>query len=467
MKKVRYVILLITVALSFIFTACATSGNSNIIEVENKGTMFGTPTPDWVKTYLEKSLNALQAQYDDRYCFVGVEKGNNRQVVLTWADQFGAQQRIGSMIRTNIAGRYETAISVTSGGQYQQEIDIILNAVVNVSYSGAQREADWWVRRRVFDPDNREIYTDEYTAYVLYTVPKETLNRQIALALETNVTKNASVYDVTIALSRDILLQGYNENELAGAAAIERTAAISYDPPGSAAALALDEINRLDEYNIGRDVAAAVLANYNIWNGSPSLIEYVNLICAALAANSPNLSLYNGYHIAVIDSAEINAFATPGGHILITRGLISAAQSEDALAGVIAHEMAHILLRHGLRSIKTNRGVEDWLAQFVSSGAETVAVSISNGFSQVQEFDADITALALLAATGYNPQGLLEMLQELQKIQPGVSGGFNSTHPSPSSRLVNAQIAAARYSQTGDTRAAAIRQSRFNAVKLK
>jgi hypothetical protein len=459
--------------------SCATSG-SNITELENKGTLMGVKTPDWVRLYLTKGISALQAlpQYKDNYCIVGEESGTIRQFVLAWADQASAQQRIGSLLRTNIASRYTAAVNAnaTSSGasgstadgllasRYQQEIDNLLSAIVNVSYSGAQREADWWSLRRRYDPDNRELYTDEYTAYVLYTIPKAELNRQIAFALETSVRADSALYDITIALARDILLQGYDEKELSNAAAITRIAGASYNPPGSPTALGLDEIFPADEYAIGRDVAASILANYPIWNNNPRLTRYLNSICSALVINSPRPALFKGYHVAIIDSREINAFATPGGHILISRGLISAAPTEDALAAVIAHEIAHIQLRHGLRAIQTNRDVTDWLARFNQSGAGTIASAINSGFSQTQEYDADITALALLSATGYNPQGLVVMLQELQKIQPGITGGFNSTHPSPTSRLVNAQIAVARYSQSGTDRAAAARQNRFNTI---
>ena len=453
--------------------ACVTSGRSNVTELENKGTVMGVSTPDWVKLYLGKGVSALQAQaqYNGKYCIVGEESGTNRQFILAWADQASAQQRIGSLLRTNIASRYQAAVNATAqsgavnSGQYQQEIDNLVSAVVNVSYSGAQREADWWSLRRRYDPDNKEVYTDEYTAYVLYTIPKTELNRQIAQALETSVRADSALYDITIALARDILLQGYDEKELSNTAAITRTASAYYDPPGTVTAQALDDISLVEEYYIGRDVAANVLSSYKLWDGSPDLTAYLNLLCAALVINSPNPSLYNGYHVAIIDSNEINAFATPGGHILITRGLISAAQSEDALAGVIAHEIAHIQLRHGLRAIKTNRDMEDWFAQFNRSGSETIAFAINRGFSQVQEFDADITALSLLTAAGYNTEGLIEMLEELHKIQGGSSGGFNSTHPSPSARLVNAKIAAARYPQTSETRATTARQKRFNVVK--
>jgi predicted Zn-dependent protease len=257
-------------------------------------------------------------------------------------------------------------------------------------------------------------------------------------------------------------LQGYDEAELQTAAVIQKTAADYYDPPGSVTAVALNEINLADEYLIGRDVAASVLTRYAVWNANPAFTSYVNLICQSIVINSPRPVAFNGYHAAILDSAEVNAFASPGGHIFITRGLLEAAKSEDALASVIAHEIAHIQLSHGLRAIQSNRDLQDWLSQFTLSGARTITDRLNAGFSRVQEFDADITALSLLAASGYNPRSLPEMLKELDRIQGSRSGGFNNTHPSPASRMTNAAVAANRYANMADT--GRVRERRFNAV---
>jgi hypothetical protein len=79
---------------------------------------------------------------------------------------------------------------------------------VNVSYSGAQRDSDWWVLTRRYDPDVKDVWSDSYTAYVLYTIPKSQLNQQIAKALETSTSKDSVLYDITIQLAREILLDG-------------------------------------------------------------------------------------------------------------------------------------------------------------------------------------------------------------------------------------------------------------------
>ncbi|MCL2762408.1 MAG: M48 family metalloprotease [Treponema sp.] len=242
----------------------------------------------------------------------------------------------------------------------------------------------------------------------------------------------------------------------------------------------VDTITPEQEYYIGRAVAANILSTYKIWEGNPAMTAYLNKICMAIAINSPRPDLYNGYYVMILDSNEINAFATPGGHIFVTRGLVASANSEDALAGVIAHEIAHIQLQHSIKAIKTNRITQAILVTGVSAAGaaagydlsemtdifnesvgEIVTTMVNNGYSQSQEFDADNVALNLLAAAGYSPSGLIDMLNELNKMQGSQSGGFNKTHPTPAQRLSNAEKAIGRH-QVADTRSA--RQTRFNAA---
>jgi hypothetical protein len=202
---------------------CASKPKVRNVELENKGTSMNIATPDWIKNYTANGISAVQAQpqYKDKYCIIGEESGVNKQFVLAWADNFSAQQRIGAMLRTTIVSEYQarvkgsaqstggaTASQGASTGEYNQEIDNVINAIVNVSYSGAQREADWWSLLRRYDPDQKDVYADAYTSYVMYTVPKAELNRQVARALETSVKKDSALYDITIQMARDILQSG-------------------------------------------------------------------------------------------------------------------------------------------------------------------------------------------------------------------------------------------------------------------
>jgi hypothetical protein len=194
-------------------------------ELDNKGSAIGVPTPEWIKLYVSQGITAVQnqPQYKGRYCIIGEETGTNKEFVLSWADSFSAQQRIGAQLRTTIVSKYQASVtgqeqssgganstiaSSGSSGSYQQEIDNSINAVVEVSYSGAQRESDWWVLIRRYDPDQKDAFSDEYTSYVLYTIDAQQLNTQVAKALETSVAKDSVLYDITIQLAKDILLGG-------------------------------------------------------------------------------------------------------------------------------------------------------------------------------------------------------------------------------------------------------------------
>jgi predicted Zn-dependent protease len=267
--------------------------------------------------------------------------------------------------------------------------------------------------------------------------------------------------------------------QVAGATGvIDRNTANAISNSSRAIGNAAEDITPEQEYYIGRAVAANILKTYSLYRGSPALTAYLNHICGAIVVNSPKPDIYNGYYVALLDSQEINAFATSGGHIYITRGLVSSAKSEDALAGVIAHEIAHIQLQHSIKAIKTSRITQALLATgasvagavsgydvnemtsiFNESVGDIVGTLVNNGYSQAQEFEADSTALSLLAGAGYNPSGLIDMLKELEKTQKGSSGGFNKTHPSPESRRAAAEKALLQQPRITDT--SSYRRERF------
>ena len=240
-----------------------------------------------------------------------------------------------------------------------------------------------------------------------------------------------------------------------------------------------EEITPEGEYYLGRAVAANILTRYRLVTNMPALTAYLNRICNALAVNSLRPEIFNGYRVAILDTDEINAFATPGGHIFLTRGLINSAASEDALAAVIAHEIAHIQLAHGFAAIKRSR-VNQAFAQAafdVGSAAtdidlarvtETFGLSVDivvdamlRGYSRDQEFEADSLAISLLSLAGYEPSALIEVLRVLERNQPARRGGFNDTHPTPAQRITNAQRTVGNY-EVEDT--SSYRVARFRAV---
>ncbi|WP_461257895.1 M48 family metalloprotease [Treponema sp. R80B11-R83G3] len=247
---------------------------------------------------------------------------------------------------------------------------------------------------------------------------------------------------------------------------------------GSAAENATPE----QEYFIGRAVAANILSNYKIWDKSPALTAYLNYICGAIVINSPEPNIFNGYHVAILDSNDINAFTTSGGHIFLTRGLIKIAQTEDALAAVVAHEVAHNQLKHSLKAIKTSRVTQAFLITATAgvgaltgmdanefaealdeSVGEIMQTMVNSGYSREQEYEADIAAMCFMAAAGYQPSGLIDMLNELKAVHR-IGLGLSKTHPAPGQRIYYAEKALGRFT-VADTSPS--RQERFTeALKI-
>lgn len=245
----------------------------------------------------------------------------------------------------------------------------------------------------------------------------------------------------------------------------------------SSASKAMEEITPENEYYIGRAVAATVLTNYKPYSSSKQT-SYLNKIISTLALNSDGNEPYNGYHVMILDSSEVNAFATSGGHIFVTRGLLDAASSEDQIAAALAHEMAHVQLQHSLKAIKSSRwtsagisvlsaAVNMTSAELASSMdgmvSDQISTMMNNGYSQTQEFQADERALSILASAGYNPSAMLDMLGQLEKIQGSSGSGMFKTHPSPASRIAKVNGEIKSVSAPADT--SSYRKARFASSK--
>ncbi len=222
----------------------------------------------------------------------------------------------------------------------------------------------------------------------------------------------------------------------------------------------LEEFTPEQEYYIGRSVGAVVLTKYKSLNDS-KINSYVNLLGQTLALASDTPELFAGYHFLVLDSNDINAFATPGGHIFITRGLIRCCRTEDELAAVLAHEIGHIQMRHGMKAIQKARmaealtvlaregvrtyGDEELIKLSNSLGdvvSDITTTMINNGYSRTYEYQADAAAVTILRRAGYQPGALVNMLQVMSRqIKPGGSD-FAKTHPSPQARIAELGISA-------------------------
>jgi len=210
-----------------------------------------------------------------------------------------------------------------------------------------------------------------------------------------------------------------------------------------------------EEYYVGRAVAARLTATYPLYRNN-QLTDYLNQIGQTIALHTDKPTTFGGYHFAILDSPEINAFACPGGIILITRGMLSSVKSEDELAAVLAHEIGHIIHRDGVAAIKSSRWSEALLvigsnaarefgpkdtaklvSLFEGSIDDVVKTLVVNGYGRDQEKAADAAALGYLAAAGYDPQGLTGYLKRLKQAGKGSKGGILATHPGIDERLEN------------------------------
>jgi predicted Zn-dependent protease len=240
------------------------------------------------------------------------------------------------------------------------------------------------------------------------------------------------------------------------------------------------DLDPSEEHYVGRSVAAQILAMpaYPLLRDDAAT-AYVNRVGQAVVTTNDGVRhTFDDYHFAVLDTAEINAFACPGGLVLVTRGLLADTAGEDELAGVLAHEIAHVTLRHGLAAIQKQNLAEAFTylgagaAQatmkkqdlqkltglFDSSVKDVVHTMITSGYSRDAELAADKLGRDFLRGTGYDPQGLERVLAKMQAA--GGHGGMLATHPAPQDRIA---ALGAPLPFAGDAQALAQRDERFHA----
>jgi len=237
------------------------------------------------------------------------------------------------------------------------------------------------------------------------------------------------------------------------------------------------DITPEQEYYIGRAVAATILQSYRPYPDEEAN-RYLNVLGQSLAQASDRPETFGGYHFLILDTEEINAFAAPGGLILITRGMLRLCRDEDQVAAVLAHEIGHIKGRHGLRAIRTSRlttaftvlaaeGAKNFggsqVAQlteaFEGSVSDVTATLTNSGYSRELEREADQEAVAILTRIGYDPGALSSMLQEMDKRMVRSGPGFAKTHPDPKDRV---QAIGARAGTSSRTAPPPERKKRFD-----
>ena len=209
-----------------------------------------------------------------------------------------------------------------------------------------------------------------------------------------------------------------------------------------------------EEKAIGGRLAVEVFNRYGGAYDDPELLRYINLVGQAVADVSSRSDI--DYHFAILNTEFPNAFATPGGYVFVSIGLLRMIENEAELAGVLAHEVAHIARKHALQTLERSRSL-----QGVSSLTLTVMdkdpglfdklidevsnVLFTKGLDKKLEFEADKYGREFAYRTGYYPGALKRFIQKLGASKKNQGSIFSSTHPTSRERYNLLQKSSSRY----------------------
>jgi predicted Zn-dependent protease len=200
------------------------------------------------------------------------------------------------------------------------------------------------------------------------------------------------------------------------------------------------------DVELGRASAAEVARQSDVVEDE-RVNEYVQRLGERVASRAPGYKFR--YKFVVVDSPEANAFALPGGYVFVNSGAIEAARNEGELAGVLAHEISHVVLRHG-----TNQASKAYVAKNAmrlldaalggaKEGLRTLAYSLGLAgpgrlfmkFNRDAESQADVEGARLMAAAGYDPRDMADFFQRLdERVGDARAGETADDHPTPASR---------------------------------
>ena len=223
-----------------------------------------------------------------------------------------------------------------------------------------------------------------------------------------------------------------------------------------------DDLNvtEAEERKIGEDVSARIRQRFGVVQSAP-VHKYVTLVGATLAKQSERPAL--PWTFIVLDTDGVNAFASPGGIIHITRGALGLITSEAELAGVLAHEIGHVAHKHTVNAIRKNKAVQLGTSETLSDRGpfldkianKAYEIVLENKFDRGDEMDADKVSVALTEKAGYSPGTLaafLTRLDDRNRDQPAQNGLFAS-HPETKERIeAIKKLAGAKTGATVETR---------------
>jgi predicted Zn-dependent protease len=208
-------------------------------------------------------------------------------------------------------------------------------------------------------------------------------------------------------------------------------------------------LNPTQEQELGRSAAMEVERRYPVTRDA-AMQRRIQAIGNRLAAHSGRRI---PYHFRVLDLRDVNAFALPGGYVYINRGAVELAQSDSEIGGVLAHEIAHVVERHGVKQAEKGQflglglGVLDMLiggrgmaGSLASLGAQMAGEGVYSKYSRDAEREADREGVIMMRRAGMDPHGMLTFMHrmaQLQRSNPGAAASFFSSHPSLAERERN------------------------------
>ena len=203
----------------------------------------------------------------------------------------------------------------------------------------------------------------------------------------------------------------------------------------------------LEEVKVGRMIAATILGQHNLYENE-NITDYVSRVGHSLTLNYGRAELV--YYFAVLDSADVNAYASPGGYIFVTRGLLEQLEDEAELAAVLAHEIIHVDMKHIVKALNIKghtdseqRGIVTFIGGAAGSARvafnqavdSAINVLFSEGLQQEDEFESDTLAIQLLYQVGYDPYALERVLNRVSILEHTNTSVIRKTHPSFVSRI--------------------------------
>ena len=212
-------------------------------------------------------------------------------------------------------------------------------------------------------------------------------------------------------------------------------------------------ISQQQEVQMGQEYAQQINAQLPIVQ-DPELNRYINVLGDSIARLTSRGNL--DWHFFIVDAQEVNAFAVPGGFVYVNRGLIQRADQMDELAGVLGHEIGHVVRRHTVKQMEKAQGANIGvtlacvLTSICNSQVAGAAINVAGGalfarFSRQDEAEADNEGFKNTVRAGISPVGMVTMFRKLldeRKARPGAVEAWFLTHPLEEDRItaVQAQI---------------------------